>query len=347
MRNPHGDTSGPLRPVAGREPPLPAGGTPPLLALLARGAKVSGPELARRLGISRAAVSARIARWRSTGLEIETCPGGYRLRRPLQPVDPARVRDRLPAAVRRRVGLLESHWQLDSTSSELARRAARLPDLAFVCAEWQRAGRGRRGRGWLSPPATNIQLSCLKRYALGFRALSGLSLVAGIAAVRALADGGVRGIGLKWPNDLVHADAKLGGILVELGGDATGPCHAIVGVGINVYVPDAVRATLARPCADLARLCDGGTAPSREALTAALVTRLVEALDEFARNGFAGFAGDWARYDALAGRRIFVEGAQGSFDGVAAGVDRDGALRVRCDDELHRVDSAEVTVRPA
>lgn len=318
-----------------------------MLALLASGAAVSGPELARQLGISRSAVSARIARWRRTGLEIERGPVGYCLRRPLRPVGPGRVLNRLRVAVRRRVGLLECHWQLDSTSSELARRAAQLPDLAFVFAEWQHAGRGRRGRGWLSPPATNIQLSCLKQYATGFRVLSGLSLVAGMAAARALSDCGVRGIALKWPNDLVHADAKLGGILVELGGDATGSCHAIIGVGINVYVPDAMRAALARPCVDLAQLCHGGSEPSREALTAVLMARLVEALDGFDRCGFAGFAEEWARYDALAGRPVRVEGAQGTLDGVAAGVDPDGALLVRCGDGMHRVDGSEVTVRSA
>lgn len=346
MQNRHVDTSGPPRPAAGVPPPTGGGTLPPLLALLARSDPLTGPELARRLGVSRAAVAARVGRWRRTGLEVDTGPHGYRLRRPLRPLDPDRVRAGLPAAARRRIGTLEFHWRLDSTSSELARRSAKLPDRSFVFAEWQSAGRGRRGRTWRSPPATNLQLSCLKRFARGYGVLSGLSLAAGIAAARALADCGVRDIALKWPNDLVHGDAKLGGVLVELGGDPAGACHAIVGVGINVYLPQPVRKALDRPCTDLDSL-RGTAAPSRDALAAALVTRLVEALDAFDQSGFAAFAEAWAERDALAGRTVHVDGARGAFDGVAAGVDEHGALKVRDAGAVRRVDSAEVTVRPA
>lgn len=319
---------------------------PLILALLMPGAAVAGPELASRLGVSRAAVWKRVEAWRRAGMTIESSARGYRLERPLEPLDVARIRAGLSSAARRRVGALENHWCLDSTSSELARRAGSLPDLSFVFAEWQRAGRGRRGRTWLAPPATNLQLSCLKRFAGGYAALSGLSLAAGIAAVRALEDCGVCGVGLKWPNDLVHADAKLGGILVELGGEFMGPCHAIVGIGINVYLSRALRKALARPCTDLTGLC-GGTAPSRNALAAAVVERLAETLDAFDHAGFAAFAEAWAERDALAGRRIHVEHARGAFDGIAAGVDARGALQVRTRAGLHGIDSAEVSVRPA
>ena len=339
----HLDTTERASPAPARED---AEGMPPLLVLLASGDALGGPELARRLGISRAAVWKQIETWRQAGLDIESGPAGYRLARPLQPLDAPRLRAALPPAVRRRVGLIENHWRLDSTSSELARRAADLPDLSFVFADWQQAGRGRRGRQWLSAPAANLQFSCLKRFAGGYAALSGLSLAAGIAAARALADCGVPGIALKWPNDLVHADAKLGGILVELGGEFMGPCHAIIGIGINVHVSDAVRARLDRACVDVATL-RGEAAPSRTALAAAMVARLVETLERFDACGFAGFAEAWAERDALAGRRIRVEGARGTFDGVAQGVDARGALKVRVAGELRSIDSAEVTVRPA
>jgi BirA family biotin operon repressor/biotin-[acetyl-CoA-carboxylase] ligase len=251
----------------------------------------------------------------------------------------------LPEFVQRRLGALENHWRLDSTSSELTRRAADLPDLSFVFADWQQAGRGRRGRQWLSPPAVNLQFSCLKRFAGGYAGLSGLSLAAGVAAARALEDCGVPDVALKWPNDLVHGDAKLGGILVELGGEFMGPCHAIIGIGINVHLPGGVRAALDRPCADLASLC-GGDAPSRNGLAAALIACMVDALETFDASGFAPFAQAWSKRDALAGRRIRVEGAHGVFDGVAAGVDARGALRVRTHEGMRVMDSAEITVRP-
>ena len=315
-----------------------------MLAMLGSGQACSGPELARRLGISRAAVWKQVAALRATGLDIESSSGGYRLAWPLDVLDPAVIRSRLAASVRRKVGAIENHWRLDSTSSECLRRADALPDCSFVFADWQDAGRGRRGRKWLSPPATNLQFSCLKRFAGGYASLSGLSLAVGVAAVNALEDCGVDGIGLKWPNDLVHRDAKLGGVLVELGGEFMGPCHAVIGIGINLRVPEAMRSALDRPCTDLASLRGAG-APSRNTLAAALVARLIEALDAFDEGGFAVSADAWAGLDALAGRAVRVDDPRGAFEGTAAGVDARGALRVRCKGGMRVVDSAEVTVR--
>jgi BirA family biotin operon repressor/biotin-[acetyl-CoA-carboxylase] ligase len=318
---------------------------PRMLVLLASGRAITGPDLASELGVSRAAVWKQIETWRKSGLDIDSGPKGYRLARPLEPLNAEKIRTALPDFVQRRLGALENHWRLDSTSSELTRRAAGLPDLSFVFADWQQAGRGRRGRQWLSPPAVNLQFSCLKRFAGGYAGLSGLSLAAGVAAARALEDCGVPDVALKWPNDLVHGDAKLGGILVELGGEFMGPCHAIIGIGINVHLPGGVRAALDRPCTDLASLC-GGDAPSRNGLAAALIACMVDALETFDASGFAPFAQAWSKRDALAGRRIRVEGAHGVFDGVAAGVDARGALRVRTHEGMRVMDSAEITVRP-
>jgi BirA family biotin operon repressor/biotin-[acetyl-CoA-carboxylase] ligase len=186
----------------------------------------------------------------------------------------------------------------------------------------------------------------LKRFAGGYAALSGLSLLSGIATARALEDAGVHGVALKWPNDLVHDDAKFGGILVELGGEFMGPCHAIIGIGINLRLPAAVRTALGRASTDLAELC-GGEGPSRNALAACLVARLIEALEAFDADGFAVISDAWAERDALAGRRVRVAGARETFDGIAEGVDARGALRVRTAAGIRSVDSAEVSVRPA
>lgn len=317
---------------------------PAVLALLASGDSHAGPDMARRLGISRAAVWKQVEALRAAGLDVQSGEAGYRLGTPLEWLDPAAILAALPAATRRRIGGIENHWRLDSTSSECLRRADDLPDRSFVFADWQDAGRGRRGRQWVSPPATNLQFSCLKRFACGYAALSGLSLAVGIAVANALEDCGATGIGLKWPNDLVHDDAKLGGILVELGGEFMGPCHAVIGVGINLRVPQSMRRALDRRCTDLEHLC-GGKPPSRNTLAAALVARLAEALDVFGDAGFAAFADAWAARDALAGRAIRVDGARGVFEGMAAGVDVRGALRVRRDGAIECLDSAEVTVR--
>lgn len=317
---------------------------PAVLALLAAGKARTGPAMARELGISRAAVWKQIEALRTAGLDIGSGAGGYRLARPLDRLDPGAILSRLPPALKRRVGLIENHWRLDSTSSECLRRAAQLPDASFVFADWQVAGRGRRGRQWVSPPAVNLQFSCFRHFAHGYAALSGLSLAVGVAVAEALEDCGARGVGLKWPNDLVHDDAKLGGVLIELGGEFMGPCHAVIGVGINLRIPAEVRHALGRPCTDLASLC-GARVPSRNVLAGALIVRLVKALDVFEAKGFGAFAEPWAARDALAGRTIRVDGARGVFEGQAVGVDARGALRVRRADGEQCLDSAEVTVR--
>lgn len=318
-----------------------------MLAVLADGAAHSGSEIGARLGLTRAAVWKQVARLRGLGLEVEAPPGaGYRLAAPFEPLDRALIHAALPPTLRARMGSPALHWQLDSTSSELLQQAnAGAADLACCLAEVQSAGRGRRGRDWRMPLGGGLALSLLKRFDRGMAALAGLSLVAGIAACEALTDAGVDAVGLKWPNDLVAADAKLGGILVELGGDALGPCHAVVGIGLNVRLGDVAIAAIDQPCTDLARL--SGAVPSRNALAARLLARLVPALERFDRDGFAPFAPAFDTLDVLRGRQVRVTraGDARGADGIACGVDARGALRVRFADGERSIDSGELSVR--
>jgi len=312
-----------------------------LLRALAPGEPVSGEALADGIGVTRAAVWKHVAALRKRGLPVDARTGlGYSLPWPTQLLDADAVAARLEDGA----GSLEVHWELDSTSSELARRQDGLPDLAVVLAESQSAGRGRRGRAWLSPPGLNLYLSCLKRFERGFAGLSGLSLAVGVCVVRALEDAGVAGAHLKWPNDVMTDSGKLAGILVELGGEYQGPCTAIVGVGVNVRLPRTVREAIGQPAVDLAELA-GGAPPDRNVLAACLVARLRRGLAMFEEGGFAAFADDFARLDWLHGKSLRLDGARGAFEGVGAGVDARGALRVRTADGEVRVDSAEVTVR--
>jgi BirA family biotin operon repressor/biotin-[acetyl-CoA-carboxylase] ligase len=305
---------------------------------------VSGSALAQRLGVTRAAVWKQVEALRALGAPIEAAAGsGYRLAWPLEVLDATAIRAGIGPAVRKRLGDLDVHWQIDSTSSALLRAAATgAADLSVCTAETQNAGRGRRGRGWVSSLGGNVYLSVLKRFAAGMGALSGLSLVAGIALARALADVGVRGLGLKWPNDVLAGERKLAGILVELGGEFLGPCHAVVGIGINVRLPAGV--DVGQPYADLASLC-GGQPPSRNVLIGLLLDRLVAAFDRFEREGFAPFQSEFARHDLLAGRSVQVHTSAGMHEGVADGVDARGALRVRHGRGVVVYDSAEVSVR--
>jgi BirA family transcriptional regulator, biotin operon repressor / biotin---[acetyl-CoA-carboxylase] ligase len=314
-----------------------------LLVALSEGMPVSGADLAARLGLTRAAVWKQVQQLREQGLPVEARRGaGYRLPWPVELLDA----DWIAGHCRPRPGALEVHWSLDSTSSECQRRAADLPDGSIVLAETQHAGRGRRGRSWLSPPGLNVYLSCLKRFDRGFAALSGLSLAVGVALVQALDSLGIAGVGLKWPNDvLVSASgAKLAGILVELSGEYQGPSTAVIGIGLNLRLPPELHAQAGQPVADLAELA-GGTPPGRNRTVAVLAGSLLGALERFDAEGFTAFAGAYAELDLLHGRPLRLSDAQGSFDAVGDGVDAQGALRVLRGNEALRIDSAEVTVR--
>lgn len=338
----------PRSPVHAHGAQLPAqeSASAPLLAELAAGAAVSGSELAARLGVSRTAVWKQVERLRELGLDVAAQAGrGYRLGAPIELLDAERIRRALTSSERARLGDLALHWQLDSTSSELLRRAAGDPRDGLVClAEVQSAGRGRRGRVWRMPLGGGLALSLLKRFDDGMAALSGLSLVAGVAAVRALADCGIDGVGLKWPNDLVAQNRKLGGILVELGGDAIGPCHAVIGLGLNLRLDAAAVAAIDQPSIDLTALSRGAP-PSRNRLAARLIAELGAALERFADAGFGAFADDYARLDLLRGLRVCVLRTGMTQEGRAIGVDARGALRVVFDDGERSVDGGEVSVR--
>lgn len=316
-----------------------------LLTLLAGGGEVSGAEIAATLGVTRAAVWKQVEQLRARGLDVLAEAGrGYRLDEPIELLDAARIAAVMTAGEQAGAGVIDVRWQIDSTSSELARTAESLPMPRACLAEIQTAGRGRRGRHWQTPLAGGIALSFLRRFDRGMAALSGLSLVAGIAVLRALADTGIGGAALKWPNDIVADGRKLGGILVELGGDALGPCRAIVGIGLNVRIGMEAGAAIDQPWTDLASLARG-VAPSRNAVAGRMLARLAEALDRFAAAGFAAFERDYAQHDALRGREVVVASGGERWTAIANGVTARGALRVTREGRTIDVDSGEVSVR--
>lgn len=319
-----------------------------VLGELARDGAVSGSELARRLGVSRAAIWKQVARLRELGLPLDAQAGlGYRLPELLELLDKDAIFAHLDPNERDRMAEIAVHWQLDSTSTHLLRQAATDARDGLAClAEVQSAGRGRRGRRWHAPLGGGLALSVLKRFDDGMARLGGLSLVAGIGAAQGLADCGIDGVGLKWPNDLHAGGRKLGGILVELGGEANGPCHAIVGIGLNLRLGAQAAAAISQPWTDLATFAPA-VAVSRNRLAARVLARVTAALERFGRDGFSGFASEYARLDLLRGQPVRVLRADGHEDGVALGIDARGALRVRFADGERSVDGGEVSIRAA
>ncbi len=318
-----------------------------LLQRLAAG-PVSGDALAREAGQTRAAVWKRIQALRAAGVVIDAVPGrGYALRQAPEWLDAAAIRDAMPPAARDALSALDIAWTLDSTNSELLRRAVPARGCAVLLAERQTGGRGRRGRSWESPLAAHVYLSVARKFEGGLARLGGLSLVAGIAACEALHGLGFRQVALKWPNDLVVADGdglrKLGGLLVEGGGEAAGAARAVVGIGLNVRMPDAVANGIDQPWIDLQAM---DPAVSRNAVVAAVLGALLPALARFDAEGLAPFLPRYAAHDTLAGRRVRVHDAASTWEAPALGIAEDGALQVRTDDgDERRVHAADVSVR--
>lgn len=326
-----------------------------LLEHLIRG-PATGDALARASGQTRAAVWKRIEVLRQAGVEIAAQPGrGYALVQPLDLLDADAIVAGLPAPVRAALAAVEVAWSIDSTNSELLRRRA--PETGrtqVLLAERQTGGRGRRGRVWASPLAAHLYLSVARSFGGGLARLGGLSLVAGVAVAETLRELGFGGVRLKWPNDVVVDDggslSKLGGLLIEGGGEHAGPARAVIGLGLNVRMPVAAAAGIEQSWCDLAGLSarERRLLPDRNALVAALLQRLLPALDLFDAEGLAPFLPRYAQLDALAGATVTLHAGDHLQHGIALGVADDGALRLRLDDgREQRVHAGEVSVRKA
>jgi BirA family biotin operon repressor/biotin-[acetyl-CoA-carboxylase] ligase len=324
------------------------GGRLELLRMLADGSLRSGEDLAAELSVSRAAVWKRLQQLEEWGIACEALPGrGYRLASPLDLLDAAAIRAALPAGAAGRLRRLEVHESLESTSDRLLAADDLPPGRFDAClAEFQSAGRGRRGRRWIAPFASGLCLSLNWHYRDAPATLGALSLAAGVAALRALRRLGVQGIALKWPNDIVKDDRKLGGILIDLRSEAAGPAYVVVGIGVNVRLPVSARSRLAAEGVDALDLAALGTPPSRNALAAALIAEMSAALAEFGARGMSAFSAEWREADALVGRVVSVLHGGQTLEGRACGVDDDGALLLEVGGAPRRVVSGEVSVRP-
>ncbi|WP_343650322.1 bifunctional biotin--[acetyl-CoA-carboxylase] ligase/biotin operon repressor BirA [Stenotrophomonas sp.] len=316
-----------------------------LLAKLAAG-RLSGDALARELGQTRAAIWKRIQGLRAAGVDIQGRAGeGYGLTRALELLDPQAIRSRLPADTQALLHDLQVAWTVDSTNAELLRCSAPVRGVSVLLAERQTGGRGRRGRSWASPLAAHVYLSVLRLFEGGLGRLAGLSLVAGVAVAEALHDLGFTQAQLKWPNDVLVDGRKLVGLLAEGGGEYAGPARAVIGIGINVHMPPAFGEEITQPWMDLDTLA--GTVVDRNQVVAAVLARLLPALETFDRDGLAPFLPRYAALDMLAGQEVRVE-LDGQWQhGTALGLADDGALRVRIDGRERLLHAGEVSVRAA
>ncbi|MES1928586.1 bifunctional biotin--[acetyl-CoA-carboxylase] synthetase/biotin operon repressor [Salinisphaera dokdonensis CL-ES53] len=316
---------------------------PTLISLLADGAWHRGPALAEALGVSRAAISSRVAELRTVGLSVHSVAGrGYRLPAPLELLDEDQIRSAMgPGA--KRLDELTVLERTDSTNAELARRGG--DGMRACLAEYQSSGRGRAQRPWTSPFGANLYVS-LGCDLAGQRApLGALSLAVGVCVVEALAAQGAQSLGLKWPNDIWAGQKKLGGILIEHRGELGGRARLIVGVGLNVTMQRDQAKTVDQPWTRLADHLP--VLPGRNVLAAAVVSALVEAVTGFEQTGFDAFRDRWARFDAVRDQPVRVIEANGERFGFARGIADDGALQVEINGETRPVYSGDVSLRLA
>jgi BirA family biotin operon repressor/biotin-[acetyl-CoA-carboxylase] ligase len=233
-----------------------------LLAILSDGQFHSGEALGLMLGVSRMAVWKHMRALREGGIPVEVVRGqGYRLPACVELLDAKAILDGLDPGTREHLAGVDIFLEIDSTNTWLRQKALDGAPTGSVCvAEMQSAGRGRRNRRWVSPFAASLYLSLLWRSAAGAAELGGLSLAVGVAIVRSLRAFGIDTAGLKWPNDVLVDGAKLAGILIDVIGESTGPCSVIIGIGINVAMPEAAAAEIDQDWTDLWRT---GTFPTR------------------------------------------------------------------------------------
>ena len=256
-------------------------------------------------------------------------------------LDADAIRAALAPALRAQLARIELADATVSTQADALAAGAPAQGCALFLAEHQTGGVGRHGRRWHSPPAgASLAFSLARRFACPLAALSGLSLVAGIAVAEALALDAVR---LKWPNDLVAGGRKLGGILVNVRSTGAGGCEAVLGIGLNLHLP--ADTDIDQPWTDLARL--GAEPASRNELLARLLGALLPALAQFEAAGLAPFQARWQRLDALAGQPVQVLDGGRMHAGESAGIGPDGALRLRDAVGMREFASGEVSLRPA
>ncbi len=322
-------------------------GLKPLLELMSDGAVHSGEALGEALGISRAAVWKQLQKLEKLGLDVVAVRGsGYRLSAPLDLLDEVALCEQLSSTG---LGAVELNLSsvVGSTNQEALDWAESAPfgSTYAVLAEQQLAGRGRRGRTWISPYAANLYLSLVASFSGGAAALEGLSLAVGVAVRRALLRFNCSAQ-LKWPNDILCDGKKLGGILLEMTGDPVGDCRVVIGIGLNIAMPSSAAEAIDQPWTDLAAQLP--ELPSRTELAAALIEEVVNVTANYQNEGFKAWREEWLEACAYNGQQVVLRGPGQESNGVMVGVDETGALLLQSNEgQVERIIGGEVSLRGA
>lgn len=309
-----------------------------LVALLADGEFHSGEQLGEALGMSRAAINKHIQTLKSWGLDVYTVTGkGYSLPAAIQLLNEAEILSHLHQPD------LDVIPVIDSTNQYLLDRMDQLPSGHACIAEYQQAGRGRRGRKWFSPFGSNLYLSMYWRLEQGPAAAMGLSLIIGIVMAEVIQSLGVPDVRVKWPNDLYLNDRKLAGILVELTGKTGDAAQIVMGAGVNLVMRSEGASEINQGWINLQ---EAGVEIDRNELAAKIINSLRNALPIFERDGLAPFVGRWDALDNFINRPVKLLIGDREVHGIARGIDKQGGLLLEQEGEVKSWVGGEISLRP-
>lgn len=257
-------------------------------------------------------------------------------------LDVEKIRSLIDPVGRDSLHAIKVFTEIDSTNSYLLQQELDGPGGVLVLAESQTAGRGRRGRSWISPFGSNLYLSLSWRMPLTRATIEGLSLAVGLAVIQGLEEEGFPGLKMKWPNDLLLDNAKVAGILIELKPPTRDYVDLVIGIGVNLQMPVASGRLIDQPWRDLSSEMQG---KSRNSIAASIVNSLIAVLGKFAEGGFTSFRQDWQEKDAFINLPVQLHMGDTIIAGIARGVNDQGAIRVLVGEEVREFHGGEITLR--
>lgn len=318
-----------------------------LLRILSDGNFHSGESLGAALGLSRAAVWKSLAGVETLGVPLISVKGrGYQIPGGLALIDEAKIRLALPLNSPPDIAFHVLPL-IDSTNDFLLSKECIHNHVAV--AEYQSAGRGRRGRKWISPFGQNIYLSLGHSTSEGVAHFDGLSLAVGLSVVKTMEHLGFSDLKLKWPNDILFGDRKLSGVLIEIRGDILGDAELVVGLGVNYRVnnPDGLMSDIAAPWIDLNSIAlrQSIELPDRNQLIATLTSNLLTLLKEFPSKTFSYYLRDWERRSAYLNQAVVIQGPRERVEGVFLGLSDAGSIRIACADGEKILHTGDLSLR--
>lgn len=310
-----------------------------LISILADGEFHSGEQLGEQLGMSRAAINKHIQTLRDWGVDVFTVPGkGYSLPDPIQLLNEELIKSQIET------GSVAVLPVIDSTNQYLLDRIESLQSGDACIAEYQQAGRGRRGRQWFSPFGANLYLSMFWRLEQGPAAAVGLSLVIGIVMAEVLRDLGAEDVRVKWPNDLYLNDRKLAGILVELTGKTGDAAQIVIGAGINLAMRNVATDVINQSWINLQ---EAGINIDRNALAIRIIKELRKALYLFEDEGLIPFLPRWKLLDNFINRQVKLIIGDKEIHGISRGINEQGGLLLEQDGVIKPWVGGEISLRGA